>query len=312
MSEILFEELTFPSADGSTQLHGYIWRPDTDAVRGIIQLSHGMCEYVQRYDAWARRFCAEGFIFCGNDHLGHGQAAADAGNLGYTAHRGGDAFLVEDLHAMSILMRERFPDLPLVLYGHSMGSFAARRYLSLYGGELAAALISGTAGPEQPAGVARKLAHALERLHTDRYRSKFLTSIAFGSYNRKFAKEKDSLSWLSSRGEVRLAYRKDPLCRFVFTLAGYDTLFSLLQFVSRRDWAATVPENLPMLLFAGDMDPVGNYGKGVREVYRRLTEAGRSRVQMKLYGGGRHEMHNEVAADEVFTDLIAFLGDNGL
>ena len=227
MSEILFEELTFPSADGKTLLHGYIWRPDTAELRGIIQLSHGMCEYVQRYDAWARRFCAEGFVFCGNDHLGHGQVAADAGNLGYTAPRGGDLFLVEDLHTMTGIVRERFPDLPVVLYGHSMGSFAARRYLSLYGEELAAALISGTAGPEQPAGVARRLAHLLARMHTNHYRSKFLTSMAFGSYNRKFRSENDSLSWLSSRAEVREAYRKDPLCRFVFTMAGYDTLFSL-------------------------------------------------------------------------------------
>ena len=307
MSNVIFEERTFLSSNGTTRVHCYIWRPDQEKPKGIIQLSHGMCEYAQRYDAWARRFCAAGYIFCGNDHLGHGRTAQNEQELGFTATRGGAALLVEDLHTMTRMMQESFPGLPVVLYGHSMGSFAARAYLTQYGNELAAALISGTAGPEQPTGIARGLARLLVKTKGDHHRSRFLTSLAFGSYNQHFKEEADSRSWLTRVKSIREAYRQDPLCRFVFTAGGYETLFDLLHTVSRPAWAEKVPRELPILLFAGDEDPVGNYGKGVKEIYNRLRKNGCENAMIRLYAGGRHEMHNEENADEVFADLTAFL-----
>ena len=306
-NDVIFEERSFLSADGVTRVHAYVWRPDIPSPRAVIQLSHGMCEYVQRYDAWARRFCAAGFIFCGNDHLGHGHTAPEEGKLGFTATRNGADYLVKDLHTMSALMKNAYPNLPLVLYGHSMGSFAARAYLARYGSDLAAAVISGTAGAGQPAGLARKLAHAVAAAKGDNHRSSFLTSLAFGSYNKRFREEQDVNSWLTRDKSVREAYAADPFCTFVFTAAGYDTLFSLLQSVSRKDWAQKVPKTLPVMILSGDMDPVGNYGKGVKQVADRLTAAGCERVTLKLYPGGRHEMHNETNRDEVFADILAFL-----
>ncbi|MBQ3483284.1 MAG: lysophospholipase [Clostridia bacterium] len=305
MSDVLFEELTYLSADARTRVHGYIWKPQDVTPRGIVQLSHGMCEYVQRYDAVARAFCAAGFVFCGNDHLGHGQTAPDAEALGYTAPRGGADFLVEDLHTMSRLVKNEYPELPLVLYGHSMGSFAARMYLTRYGEELAGALISGTAGPEAPAGLAKHLAHMIAKTRGAHHRSTFLSSLAFGSYNRRFREEDHPHSWLSRSRAEQEKYKNDPYCTFTFTAAGFDTLFTLLETVSKKDWAANVPKKLPILLFSGDMDPVGNYGKGVQKIYDRLVAAGCC-VRLKLYEGGRHEMHNETNRDEVLSDIIAF------
>lgn len=305
MSEILFEQISYLSADGKTRIAAYVWQP-SEAPRAILQLSHGMCEYIQRYDAWARRFAALGFVVCGNDHLGHGNTARSEQELGYTAKRGGADFLVEDLHTMTRLMAERFPGLPIVLYGHSMGSFAARLYLARYGEELAGALISGTAGPEQPTGLALKVAHAIAATKGARHRSRFLTALAFGSYNKHFKQENDTTSWLTRDKNVRDRYAKDPYCSFVFTAAGYDTLFTLLHTVSDKKWAQLVPKRLPVLLFSGDMDPVGNNGKGVRRIYERLLDAG-CNVKMKLYRDGRHEMHHELNRDEVFADLVAYL-----
>ncbi len=306
MSEILFERTSFLSADGKTPVAAYFWWSEEIKPRAIIQLSHGMCEYVQRYEPWARRFVEAGFVFCGNDHLGHGNTAQGKSELGYMAKRGGAALLVEDVHKMTLLAKEKFEGLPLVLYGHSMGSFVARAYLTRYGEELAGALISGTAGPGQPTGMGKKMAHAVGAVRGDHHRSRFLTAMAFGSYNKKFKKEKSLFSWLTRDEKVREKYGADPFCTFVFTTAGYDTLFSLLGEVSDKRWAGEVPKALPILLFAGDMDPVGNYGKGVRAVYDRLLEAGCS-VQLQLYEGGRHEMHNEINADEVFADLVKYL-----
>lgn len=306
-NNVIFEERSYPSADGKSCVHAYIWRPDTENLRGIVQLSHGMCEYVRRYDAWARRFCAAGYIFCGNDHLGHGNTAFGSEELGFTATRGGAEYLVEDLHTMTVLMRTEYPDLPIVLYGHSMGSFAARAYLARYGSDLSAALVSGTAGVKQPTWLARKLTHAIAAVKGDHYRSRFLTALAFGSYNKRFKEENSAQSWLTRDESVRVAYRNDDFSKFTFTTGGYDTLFTLLSEVSKKDWAQKVPKTLPVLLFSGDMDPVGSYGKGVRQVYDRLSRAGCERVALKLYEGGRHEMHNEINRDEVFGDIIRFL-----
>jgi alpha-beta hydrolase superfamily lysophospholipase len=283
-----------------------VWAPEKGTPKAIIQLSHGMCEYVQRYDAWARRFVSRGYVFCGNDHLGHGHTAPDEDELGYTAPRGGADFLVEDTHTLTCLMRAEYPNVPFVLYGHSMGSFVARMYLTRYGEELAGALISGTAGPGQPTGVALRLARMIGRTKGLHHRSRLLTGLAFGAYNKKFEGENDALSWLTSERDVRERYRHDPFCRFLFTAAGYDTLFTLLGTVSDKKWAHGVPKALPVLLFAGDMDPVGNYGRGVRAVHERLLEAG-CNARLLLYPGGRHEMHNESNRDQVFEDLIAYL-----
>ena len=306
-NRISFEEFTYLSADGRTNVHAYCWAPALEKPLAIIQLSHGMCEYVERYDAWARRFAERGIVFCGNDHLGHGHTAPDAEELGFTAEKHSEDYLVEDLHTMTQQMKARYgQDIPLILYGHSMGSFVARLYLTRYGNELSGAILSGTAGPEQPTGLALRLTNLLSKVKNEHHRSRFLTALAFGAYNKKFKGENDSLSWLTSDGEVRAAYAADPLCDFVFTLSGYRTLFSLLHAVSGKKWAENVPKHLPLFLFAGDMDPVGNNGKGVTRIYERLQKAG-ANVTLKLYKGGRHEMHHEKEKDTVFADILEFI-----
>ena len=305
MSEISFYQNSFLSADGHTRVQYYVWAP-SKSPRGIIQISHGMCEYIARYEDWARRFAEAGFIVCGNDHLGHGKTAPDEEELGYTAPRRGADFLVEDVHTLSQLMKTEHEDLPLILYGHSMGSFVAREYLTRYGDGLAAAVISGTAGPGAPTGIAKMLAHFIAKVKGNHHRSKLLLKLSMGDNNKRFKEEKSSQSWLTRDPELREKYKEDPLCRFIFTTAGYETLFSLLHAVSRRDWAKKVPKTLPVLLLSGDMDPVGNYGKGVRKVYERLLKAGCERVTLKLYPDARHEPHNEINRDEVFSDLIAY------
>lgn len=300
------ETFTYPSADGRNTAQAYVWEPAGGAPRGVIQLSHGMQEYVRRYEAVADYFTAAGYVFGGNDHLGHGNTAKNADELGFTAKRGGAELLVEDLHAMTQKLKERYPGLPVILYGHSMGSFAARLYLTKYGTEIDGALISGTSGPGQPTGLALTLAHLSAALHGDHHRSKLLTGLAFGSYNKHFKEEHDPLSWLTRDKEVRAHYADDPLCSFLFTTGGYDTLFNLLSAVSRKDWAEKVPRSLPILLLSGDEDPVGQYGKGVKKVYDRLVESGHDRVTLKLYAGGRHEMHNEINRQEVLADILDF------
>jgi len=304
MDATVKKEMKFLSSDGKTEIAAYFYEPNTPP-RGVIQLSHGMCEHVTRYGAVAAFFTENGFVFCGNDHIGHGKSAAREDDLGYLPHAAD--CMVEDIYKMTCLAGEQYPDLPIILLGHSMGSFVARLFAARHGDAISGLIVSGTAGPGQPTGAGRLLARAVAKCRGDRYRCNFLNAIAFGSYNKRFRDENDEKSWLSRDAAVRNAYRDDPQCGFTFTAAGFDTLFTLLGEVSKKEWAGLLPKTLPVLLISGAEDPVGGYGKGVRKVYDRLAAAGLTHLSLKLYEGARHEMHNETNRDEALADMLAFV-----
>ena len=300
------KNIRFTSTDGSTRVAGYIFEPAGEP-RAIIQISHGMCEHIMRYEQLANELCTRGFLVCGHDHLGHGNTAPDSRHLGFTARGGGVNFMVCDLYRMTKIMKHRYGDIPVVLLGHSMGSFIARRYISNYGDAISAAIISGTAGPESPTGLGMALAGGIMKRKGEMHRSEFLRSISMGSYNKKFKHENCPQSWLSRDEEIRVKCAEDPFCNYLFTVRGYYDLFELLNSISSREWAESVPKKLPILLVSGDMDPVGNYGKGVKKVYRSLKKAGARDITMRLYYGGRHEMFNEINRDEVINDTVEWI-----
>ena len=300
------ERITFPSADGKNTIVAYIYTPASGETRAVLQLCHGMCEYIRRYEPLADYLCAHGIAFAGNDHLGHGESASCAEDLGYTS---GAAYLVEDARTMTTILKERFGEqTPFFFAGHSMGSFIARQYLTQYGREgIDAAIIIGTAGPGAPTGAGRALARLIGLFRGDRHRSRLLKSIAFGSYTKRCPKGSPSAAWISRDEALVAAYMADPFCNYLFTVRGYIDLFTLLGDISRKDWAGRVPKDLPILLMAGETDPVGNYGRGVRAVYDSLLAAGVTDVTLKLYPDDRHEIHNELDREAVFTDLLAYL-----
>lgn len=304
------EQSTFLSHDGKSQVAYYIFIPKTDAPRGVIQISHGMCEYVLRYEPFAREMCRQGFIVCGNDHIGHGATAPSDELLGYTASSGGALVMVRDVRMVSGIIRNRFPELPLFLLGHSMGSFVARLYVELFGNELRGAIIVGTGGPESPTALGKALAKIIIKLKGEKHRSKLLDKIAFGSYNKKFKDEKDEKSWLTRDKEIREKYVADKYCSFKFTARGFYDLFDLLGTVSEKEWAQKLPKELPVLIISGDKDPVGNYGKGVEKVYKRMDKAGMEDVTMRLYHGARHELLNETSREEIIKHTLEWIEDH--
>lgn len=300
------DRITYPSADGKNTVAAYIFTPAQGEVRAVLQLCHGMCEYILRYEPFAAYLCERGIAFAGNDHLGHGETAANADDLGYTV----DArHMVADVRTLTGLLRQRFGEqTPLIFSGHSMGSFIARTYLAQYGREgLCGAIIIGTAGPGAPTGAGKALARLIGACRGDRHRSKLLRTIAFGSYTKRCPKGCSDSAWISRDDALVARYDADPFCNYLFTVRGYLDLFTLLGGVSAKSWASKVPADLPMLLIAGEEDPVGAYGAGVRKVHERLQEAGVRDVRLVLYPGDRHEILNEPDRERVYADVLSFI-----
>ena len=299
------DRFTILSSDQKTSLAAYQLIPHEP--RAMVQLTHGMCEHLLRYEDFAAYFSAHGFLVFGHDHLGHGQTAPNSDDLGFTVSGGGAEHLVEDVHRLSLHMQKQYPHLPLILFGHSMGSFIVRETVARYGNDYTAAIICGTGGPETPAGAGKLLASLMMLFCGERYRSVLLKKIAFAGYNKKCGKGCDPNAWLSRDGDIVSRYNRDPRCGYLFTLRAYHDLFTLVQTVSRRDWAKRLPKDLPLLLISGEDDPVGGFGKGVRAVENRLRAVGISDLTAILYPNMRHEILNEIEHETVWSDIKQWL-----
>lgn len=303
------KDFSFPSADGKHRIAAHIYAPKAGNARGIIQLSHGMIDYVGRYEGLADFLTGEGFVFAGNEHLGHGASAGGAEDLGFFGEKSAVDWILDDLYTMNYKLREEYPDLPLIFMGHSMGSFLARLYIEKYPSSASAVIIHGTGGPNPLLPMGKALGAMIELFRGPRYRSRFVASLAFSGYNSRFPKEEGDLAWLT-RDVARVSGRgNDPYTNFIFTVSGYRDLFRMVGGCNSKEWFENYPKAMRTLIISGDMDPVGNFGKGPDYVYRRLLLNGCADVTLKLYPGARHELFNEQNRDEVFADMLAWITD---
>ncbi len=303
-----FREITFPSADGKNTIYAEIYTPKNRTARGVIQLAHGMIDYTARYLELAEYLCSEGYVFAGNHHLGHGKSVADDKDFGYFADKGGLEYVIADMYSMNKYLREEFPALPIVLLGHSMGSFLSRLYAVMHPHTVRGVIIHGTGGKNPLVGMGLTLARLVKLIRGPRHRSRLINSLAFGSYNSRFPKEEGEDAWLTRDLPTVAGRADDKFTSFKFTVAGYVDLFRALALSNNRAWYSDYPKDMPTLIISGDMDPVGNYGKGPDEVYRKLLRQGASHVKLKMYEGARHELFNETNRQEVFDYLGHWLG----
>ncbi len=320
----------FSSSDGQHRCHYFIM-PAVGEPKGIVQISHGMCEYIERYVDFAEFLSQMGYVVCANDHLGHGHTVFSLDELGYFSPVDGWQNAVRDLHRMTLIAKKRFPQLPLVLLGHSMGSFLARAYAAKYPHECSAFIFMGTAdgfatnaedicgsigfdvkdgGRLSSAAIKLLLAQGeiLAKLHTDRYRSPLLDKIGFGKNNERIDSPRTKYDWISRDEQIVDKYAADELCNYTFTVNGFINLASALWYVSNEKWFRAIDKSKPVMLLGGSCDPVGNYGKGVLRVARLLEEHG-CNVTVKIYDGARHELLNEINREEVYLDIERFLSD---
>lgn len=297
----------FVSADGEHSLNYYVYSPVDREVRALLQLSHGMCEYVGRYEEFFDYLTSAGILCFANDHLGHGTAAKETNTLGFFAQKEGWHFLPADLHQLTLMMKQAYPDKPVFLLGHSMGSFVARLYLAQYGEELAGAVIMGTSGKNPMCDLGIKLANFTANRKGAEYKSPMLKKMSTGSYGKLFPGENPETAWLTKDTAIQKAYAADELCSFTFSASAYRDLFTMLKIVTQEATIRAIPKELPVLVTSGRDDPLGKQGKGVAEVAERMRAAGVKDVSLKLYGTDRHEILNELDRQTVYADILAFL-----
>ena len=306
MIEITEENLfRFPSSDGKHTVTGY--RFPLANPRAVVQISHGMVEHVGRYTELISRLCDAGIAVFANDHLGHGRTALETGEFGVFGAYGAREFVVRDLHTVTGFAKKEYPDLPLFLLGHSMGSFLCRMYAARWGDELDGLIVLGTGGPNPMLPLAKIIAGTSSLLLGPRHPGKVINKLTFGSYNSRYEKGAPPDAWITRDREIRDRFKDDPMGHFTFSAGAFRELFAMIGEVSRKSWAKKLPKDLPIFLASGDMDPVGGWGKGVTKVAKMLEDAGLEKMTFRLYPGFRHELHNEIGRDEFYRDLSAWL-----
>lgn len=303
----IHKDITFLSSDGKNTIHAELFVPSDNNVHGVVQIAHGMMDYIGRYKGLADALCAAGYVLAGNDHLGHGDSVKTADDYGFFANKNGYNYVIDDVKKMNDIIRAEFPGVPVTLLGHSMGSFISRLYAVKYRDSLDALIIHGTAGPNPATGAGKLIVKILRGIKGDRHRSKFICSLADGGYNKGFDPADGPNAWLTRDVSLVADRIGNPKNDFIFTLAAYEDLFTFLGNCNSNEWFTSFPKDLKTLVVSGEQDPVGGFGKGVRYVYDNLKKNG-AKVELKLYPGARHELFFETNRDEVFADLTTWVG----
>ncbi len=299
----------FLSSDGKTQIHAVKWEPEGE-VRCVLQISHGMIEYVERYEAFAEYLTQRGVVVVGNDHLGHGESVVSKEFLGYFAPEYGSDLVVEDLQQLRSKTQMEYPGVPYFMLGHSMGSFLLRKYLTIHGEGLSGAIVMGTGTQtDMTVKTGKAVCKLIARFKGWRHRGGFVERLVFSGNNKKFETEGAS-AWLTKDREIVSSYVKDPRCTFQFTLNGFYNLFDTIYYINRPEHIAAIPKDLPLFFVSGEDDPVGDYGAGARKAYETYVQAGISEVTFKLYSSDRHEILNELDRENVYKDIYGWIQEH--
>jgi alpha-beta hydrolase superfamily lysophospholipase len=303
------DSFSFTATDGN-QIFVHKWIPEKE-IKGIVQIAHGMSEHSARYASFASALVKEGYIVYANDHRGHGRTAGDRENLGYLADDNGWEQTIDDLYQLTQTIKDENPHVSVFLFGHSMGSFLSRRYIQKYGKEISGVILSGTGSdPGFLSTIGIWIAKREVKKKGKRARSELLNKLSFGSYNKAFKPNRTEFDWLSRDEQEVDKYIKDPYCGEVATAGFFYDMISGVKQLDKPERISQVPKDLPIFLFSGDQDPVGNNTKGVRTAYQNLKKAGIKDISYKLYKDGRHEMLNEINKEEVYRDVIQWLNNH--
>jgi len=292
---------------GAGRIHGCLWTPEGEP-KAVVQILHGIAEFVERYDDFANFLTRHGFLVVAEDHMGHGQSINGEGIRGY--FHGGWFTAIEDSMQLMQDVKTDYSDLPYILFGHSMGSFMARTILCKYPDcGLTAAVICGTGW--QPAFALPALIRVVEAVckksgETDP--NEKLQNLVFGSYNRKVEHPRTPFDWLSRDSKIVDAYIAHPLCGFTASSGLLRDMMKGIHYIEQSKNLQNMNKKLPVFFIAGGDDPVGSYGKGVQTCADAFRKNGMENVSVRIYPLCRHEILNEWGREDIYEDVLHWIG----
>ena len=301
------QEITYTSSNGESTVHAYIWRPSPEAsteIRGVLQLVHGFAEHALRYRDFAEYMARHGYVVCAHDHLGHGRTAE--GRFGYIG-KNGHKLLAKDTYKFTMLIKKEF-DMPITLMGFGAGSLVARYVCSLWGMEYGGAAFSGTScGGAGINFLYRMFSASKLKPATGEKEAVWVNKRMHSRNSKAFRNSEHGASWLTRDGAQAAAFNADPLCGIPLTYGACLDLLKLVRITNSRSWPMRIPKNLPIYLFSGLDDPMGDFGRGVIKVYSDLVSVGCKDIEIRLYEDGRHDMLFELNKHEVYEDIVKWL-----
>ena len=305
----VFTDFTFRSSTDINIIHARKCIPDR-APRAVIQIAHGISEHIDRYREFMSALAENGFAVYANDHLGHGGSIVTGDEKGFFAEKNGWSYVVGDMVKLHDMAEKEYPDIPYVMFGHSMGSFLTRNYIIDYPDKYDLAILSGT-GHQSRALITggRAVAETLVRLNGAHSNGQKLNDIAFGTYLSRISNARTPFDWLSCDSAEVDKYIADPLCGFVCTTSLYRDMMYGISYITSKSNINRMNKEKPVYFMSGAEDPVGDYGKGVEKAYKAFCDAGLKDVFMRLYPEGRHEMLNEKCKGRVYADILDWLNE---
>ncbi|MFZ3576679.1 alpha/beta hydrolase [Virgibacillus sp. DJP39] len=289
-----------------TEIYVKKWFKPDQKPKAIVQLAHGMAEHINRYDLFSEFLVEKNIVVFGNDHRGHGKTGNKQGSLGYFAEDNGFEKVTNDLYEVTLEIKKEYPDIPLFILGHSMGSFLARAYVQRYSQDIDGVILSGTGYfPKAQSMVGKQLASRLP----PEEESKLMNALTFGAYNKRVENKHTPYDWLTRDQEVVQEYIKDPYCGFVPKARFFYDLLEGIRTIQDKQHNEAIRKDLPMLFVSGEADPVGDYTKGVWQAANLYEKAGIETIKTMFFQDDRHEILNELNKEEVFNLLYQWLED---
>ena len=298
-------QISFASEADGLEIYGLEIIPEGD-VRGIVQLVHGMSEHKERYIPFMEYLAENGYVSVIHDQRGHGESVKDKKDLGYM-YGGGAEALLQDILTVNQRIREEYPGVPLILFGHSMGSLAVRAFASDHDDCIDMLIVCGSPSKNGARAMGETIAKLEGRVKGMDHKSRLLEAMSLGAYASKFAKEGSKLAWLSTNKENVAYYAASELCGFTFTDDAYIALFGLMKKAyDTKHWNCT-KEDMPVLFISGAEDPCMVNVRKFAQAVRAMREAGYTDVRGRLYKDMRHEILNETGKEKVWADVVLYI-----
>lgn len=305
MDDDFMEKTLWLTRPDNVGIHLKKWIPASEKKpEAIVQIAHGMVEHIGRYNHFANFLIENNIAVYGNDHRGHGKTGEKQGLFGYLADEDGFEKASDDMLAVTTQIRQDYPDIPIFLLGHSMGSFLARHYIQENSNLIDAVILSGTGYYSR---ITTETAMRIAAVLPAKEKSRLMNKLVFSAYNKRIKNKLTNFDWLTCDEKTIQSYIDDPYCGFIPTAGFFKDLMTGLSIIHNQNNNRNIRSDLPMLIISGTEDPVGDYTKGIWKTADLYNQAGLDHVITKLADNGRHELLNELNRNEIFHFLLDWI-----